>query len=153
MNGFNDHNFLPLFIDKYRELPCLWQVKHPQYKHKQKRQAALEKLLELDMQEGQRLMCEDILYEILTHGVRGKSHPIPTCVSCIILLPPQLHHHRHSMEGSVEGRQESDDLGSVWSDKRCRLLYDHSLGTCMSSAAVHDLLDFWTRLYSLIYGL
>ncbi|PIO09818.1 hypothetical protein AB205_0147820, partial [Aquarana catesbeiana] len=32
-----------------------------------------------DMQEGQRLMCEDILYEILTHGVRGKSHPIPTC--------------------------------------------------------------------------
>ncbi|PIO13323.1 hypothetical protein AB205_0160550 [Aquarana catesbeiana] len=47
MDGFNDHNFLPLFIDKYRELPCLWQVKHPQYNNKQKRQAVLEKLLEL----------------------------------------------------------------------------------------------------------
>ncbi|XP_073448998.1 uncharacterized protein [Aquarana catesbeiana] len=47
MDGFNDHNFLPLFIDKYRELPCLWQVRHPHYNHKQKRQAALEKLLEL----------------------------------------------------------------------------------------------------------
>ncbi|PIO12720.1 hypothetical protein AB205_0160940 [Aquarana catesbeiana] len=47
MDGFNDHNFLPLFIDKYRELPCLWQVRHPQYNNKQKRQAALEKLLEL----------------------------------------------------------------------------------------------------------
>ncbi|XP_073450100.1 uncharacterized protein [Aquarana catesbeiana] len=44
-------------------------------------------------------------------------------------------------------------LGSVWSDKRCRLLYDHSLGTYMSSAAVQDLLDFWTRLHSLRYGL
>ncbi|PIO11624.1 hypothetical protein AB205_0126800 [Aquarana catesbeiana] len=49
MDGFNDHNFLPLFIDKYRELPCLWQVRHPHYNHKQKRQAALEKLLELVM--------------------------------------------------------------------------------------------------------
>ncbi|PIO13740.1 hypothetical protein AB205_0114270 [Aquarana catesbeiana] len=47
MDGFNDHNFLPLFIDKYRELPCLWQVRHPHYNNKQKRQAALEKLLEL----------------------------------------------------------------------------------------------------------
>ncbi|PIO09621.1 hypothetical protein AB205_0187750 [Aquarana catesbeiana] len=47
MDGFNDHNFLPLFIDKYRELSCLWQVRHPHYNHKQKRQAALEKLLEL----------------------------------------------------------------------------------------------------------
>ncbi|PIO10235.1 hypothetical protein AB205_0009490 [Aquarana catesbeiana] len=47
MDGFNDHNFLPLFIDKYRELPCLWQVRNPHYNNKQKRQAALEKLLEL----------------------------------------------------------------------------------------------------------
>ncbi|PIO10696.1 hypothetical protein AB205_0086390 [Aquarana catesbeiana] len=47
MDGFNDHNFFPLFIDKYRELPCLWQVRHPHYNNKQKRQAALEKLLEL----------------------------------------------------------------------------------------------------------
>ncbi|PIO10883.1 hypothetical protein AB205_0002490, partial [Aquarana catesbeiana] len=49
MDGFNNHNFLPLFIDKYRELPCLWQVRHPHNNNKQKRQAALEKLLELVM--------------------------------------------------------------------------------------------------------
>ncbi|PIO05696.1 hypothetical protein AB205_0190120, partial [Aquarana catesbeiana] len=47
MDRFNDHNFLPQFIDKYRELPCLWQVKHPFYTNKRKRQAALDQLLNL----------------------------------------------------------------------------------------------------------
>ncbi|PIO25181.1 hypothetical protein AB205_0188350 [Aquarana catesbeiana] len=58
MDGFNDHNFLPLFIDKYRDLPCLWQIKHPHYNHKQKRQAALEKLLELeDLSQEEAVEC------------------------------------------------------------------------------------------------
>ncbi|PIO35066.1 hypothetical protein AB205_0192110 [Aquarana catesbeiana] len=47
MDGFNGDNFLPLFIEKYRELPCLWQVRQPHYNNKQKRQAELETLLEL----------------------------------------------------------------------------------------------------------
>ncbi|PIO10212.1 hypothetical protein AB205_0005390, partial [Aquarana catesbeiana] len=107
------------------------------YNHKQKKQTALEKLLELGMQEGQRQLCEDLLYKVLTKGMRGKITP-NTHVSELDHPPPPpatIYHHSHSMEGSMEGRPESDDLGSVWSGKRCRLLYDHSLGTQMSSAA------------------
>ncbi|PIO10211.1 hypothetical protein AB205_0005390, partial [Aquarana catesbeiana] len=159
------------------------------YNHKQKKQTALEKLLELEdlsqdevvecgtqeeavecgsqeeageastslratptpeeafacmaatklqgMQEGQRQLCEDLLYKVLTKGMRGKITP-NTHVSELDHPPPPpatIYHHSHSMEGSMEGRPESDDLGSVWSGKRCRLLYDHSLGTQMSSAA------------------
>ncbi|PIO16004.1 hypothetical protein AB205_0142550, partial [Aquarana catesbeiana] len=72
------------------------------------------------MQEGQRLLCEDLIYKVLTKGVRG-----------------EITHKTHlsDVEGSVVERPESDDLGLVWSDKRCRLLHDHSLGTYMSSAA------------------
>ncbi|PIO27959.1 hypothetical protein AB205_0171370 [Aquarana catesbeiana] len=46
MDLLNDQNFIPIFIDMYRELPCLWQVKHPFYKNKTKRKAALDQLLE-----------------------------------------------------------------------------------------------------------
>ncbi|PIO29353.1 hypothetical protein AB205_0026170, partial [Aquarana catesbeiana] len=72
------------------------------------------------MQEGQRLMCEKLIYKVLTKGVSGEITPKTDVID---------------VEGSMEGRPESDDLGSVWSDKRCRLLYDHSLGTQMSSPA------------------
>ncbi|PIO09142.1 hypothetical protein AB205_0159960 [Aquarana catesbeiana] len=72
------------------------------------------------MQEGQRKLCEDLLYKVLSKGVSGE-------------LTPNT--HLSDVERGVEGRQESDDLGSVWSGKRCSLLYDHSLGTQMSSAA------------------
>ncbi|PIO12052.1 hypothetical protein AB205_0065600, partial [Aquarana catesbeiana] len=72
------------------------------------------------MQEGQCRLCEDLLYKVLSKGVSGE-------------LTPNT--HLSDVEGSVEGRPGSDDLGSVWSDKRCSLLYDHSLGTQMSSAA------------------
>ncbi|PIO10784.1 hypothetical protein AB205_0058350 [Aquarana catesbeiana] len=85
MDGFNDHNFLPLFIDKYRELPCLWQMGHSHYNNKQKRQAALEKLLELGMQEGQHRLCEDLMYKVLRKGVSGELTPKTDVVE---LAPP-----------------------------------------------------------------
>ncbi|PIO10653.1 hypothetical protein AB205_0058970 [Aquarana catesbeiana] len=72
------------------------------------------------MQEGQRLMFEQLIYKVLTKGVSGEITPKTDVID---------------VEGSVEGRPESNGLGSVWSDKRCSLLYDHSLGTQMSSAA------------------
>ncbi|PIO27635.1 hypothetical protein AB205_0178270 [Aquarana catesbeiana] len=46
MDLFNDKDFIPIFIDMYRELPCLWQVNHPFYNNKPKRKAALDQLLE-----------------------------------------------------------------------------------------------------------
>ncbi|PIO40735.1 hypothetical protein AB205_0033870 [Aquarana catesbeiana] len=72
------------------------------------------------MQEGQHLMCEQLIYKVLTKGVSGEITPKTDVID---------------VEGSVEGRLKSDDLGSVWSDKRCSLLCDRSLGTQMSSAA------------------
>ncbi|PIO13969.1 hypothetical protein AB205_0088270 [Aquarana catesbeiana] len=45
MDLVNDHDFMPIFIDMFRELPCLWQVNHPEYKNQTKRKAALDNLL------------------------------------------------------------------------------------------------------------
>ncbi|PIO25278.1 hypothetical protein AB205_0039780 [Aquarana catesbeiana] len=47
VDKFTAPDFLPEFIEKYRELPCLWQVKLRDYSNKIKRKAAMEKLLEL----------------------------------------------------------------------------------------------------------
>ncbi|PIO29449.1 hypothetical protein AB205_0050710 [Aquarana catesbeiana] len=46
MDLFNDEDFIPIFIDMYRELPCLWQINHSFYYNKPKRKAALDQLLE-----------------------------------------------------------------------------------------------------------
>ncbi|PIO26792.1 hypothetical protein AB205_0016290 [Aquarana catesbeiana] len=47
VDRFTAPDFLPNFIDKYREMPCLWQVQCRDYSNKLKRKAALEKQLEL----------------------------------------------------------------------------------------------------------
>ncbi|PIO12968.1 hypothetical protein AB205_0140910 [Aquarana catesbeiana] len=47
IDKFTAPDFLPNFINKYRELPCLWKVQCRDYSNKQKRKAALSKLLEL----------------------------------------------------------------------------------------------------------
>ncbi|PIO23494.1 hypothetical protein AB205_0005790 [Aquarana catesbeiana] len=47
VDKFTAPDFLPNFIDKYRELPCLWQVQCRDYSNKQKRKAVLDQLLEL----------------------------------------------------------------------------------------------------------
>ncbi|PIO22803.1 hypothetical protein AB205_0179440, partial [Aquarana catesbeiana] len=44
-NKFKDPEFLTPFIEKYREMRNLWEVKHPQYYIKSIRKATLEKLL------------------------------------------------------------------------------------------------------------
>ncbi|PIO12145.1 hypothetical protein AB205_0016980, partial [Aquarana catesbeiana] len=37
---------MAIFIDMFRELPCLWEINHPHYKNQTKRKAALDQLLE-----------------------------------------------------------------------------------------------------------
>ncbi|PIO37488.1 hypothetical protein AB205_0203100, partial [Aquarana catesbeiana] len=46
MNEFKDHEFMSHFIDKYREMRNLWEVKHSLYYNKQVRKEMLERLLE-----------------------------------------------------------------------------------------------------------
>ncbi|PIO15452.1 hypothetical protein AB205_0209560 [Aquarana catesbeiana] len=44
-NKFKDPEFLTQFIEKYREMSNLWEVKHPQYYIKTVRKSTLERLL------------------------------------------------------------------------------------------------------------
>ncbi|PIO13449.1 hypothetical protein AB205_0047010, partial [Aquarana catesbeiana] len=47
VDKFTAPGFLPSFMDKYRELPCLWRIQCRDYSNKQKRKVVLDKLLEL----------------------------------------------------------------------------------------------------------
>ncbi|PIO13017.1 hypothetical protein AB205_0139440 [Aquarana catesbeiana] len=47
MDILNDTDFMAIFIDMFRELPCLWEINHPHYKNQTKRKAVLDQLLEI----------------------------------------------------------------------------------------------------------
>ncbi|PIO14540.1 hypothetical protein AB205_0134950 [Aquarana catesbeiana] len=64
-----DKDFMSLFIDMLRELPCLWEIKHPHYKNQAKRKAALDQLCEIVKQV---IPTADIIYlKILIGGLRS----------------------------------------------------------------------------------
>ncbi|PIO24961.1 hypothetical protein AB205_0150220 [Aquarana catesbeiana] len=69
MDLVNDHDFMPIFIDMFRELPCLWQVNHPHYNNQPKRKAALDQLLEFVKQV---ILTADMPYlKALIGGLRS----------------------------------------------------------------------------------
>ncbi|PIO14553.1 hypothetical protein AB205_0156830, partial [Aquarana catesbeiana] len=69
MDLVNDQDFMPIFIDVFRELPCLWQVNHPEYKNQTKRKAALDNLLQFVKPV---IPTADITYlKILIGGMRS----------------------------------------------------------------------------------
>ena len=45
VDNFTTHNFLISFIDEFRQLPCLWQVKSADYKNRKLRKQAMEHLV------------------------------------------------------------------------------------------------------------
>ncbi|PIO12960.1 hypothetical protein AB205_0063420, partial [Aquarana catesbeiana] len=69
MDILNDTDFMAIFIDMFRELPCLWEINHPHYKNQTKRKAALDQLLEIVKQV---IPTADITYlKILIGGLRS----------------------------------------------------------------------------------
>ncbi|PIO12470.1 hypothetical protein AB205_0082440 [Aquarana catesbeiana] len=69
MDIFKHKDFMPIFIDMFRELPCLWQINHPEYKNQTKRKAALDSLLEFVKQL---ILMADITYlKALIGGLRS----------------------------------------------------------------------------------
>ncbi|PIO11426.1 hypothetical protein AB205_0001090 [Aquarana catesbeiana] len=69
MDILNDTDFMAIFIDMFRELPCLWQINHPHYRNQTKRKAALDQLLEIVKQV---IPTADITYlKILIVGLRS----------------------------------------------------------------------------------
>ncbi|PIO09987.1 hypothetical protein AB205_0098140 [Aquarana catesbeiana] len=64
-----DNDFMSLFIDMLRELPCLWEINNPHYKNQTKRKAALDKLWEIVKQV---IPTADITFlKILIGGLRS----------------------------------------------------------------------------------
>ncbi|PIO11858.1 hypothetical protein AB205_0109110, partial [Aquarana catesbeiana] len=69
MDILNDTDFMAIFIDMFRELPCLWEINHPHYRNQTKRKAALDQLLETVKQV---IPTADITYlKILIGGLRS----------------------------------------------------------------------------------
>ncbi|PIO12113.1 hypothetical protein AB205_0043010 [Aquarana catesbeiana] len=69
MDILKDNDFMAIFIDMFRELPCLWEINHPEYKNQTKRKAALNQLLEFVKMV---IPMEDITYlKILIGGLRS----------------------------------------------------------------------------------
>ncbi|PIO10153.1 hypothetical protein AB205_0151280 [Aquarana catesbeiana] len=69
MDLFKDTDFMAIFIDMFRELPCLWEINHPHYRNQTKRKAALDQLLEIVKQV---IPTADITYlKILIGGLRS----------------------------------------------------------------------------------
>ncbi|PIO25100.1 hypothetical protein AB205_0064380 [Aquarana catesbeiana] len=69
MDILKDQDFITIFIDMFRELPCLWQVNHPHYKDQTKRKAALDQLVEIVKPV---IPTADITYlKILIGGMRS----------------------------------------------------------------------------------
>ncbi|PIO10310.1 hypothetical protein AB205_0048920 [Aquarana catesbeiana] len=69
MDLVNDHDFMAIFIDMFRELYCLWQVNHPDYKNQTKRKAALDNLMQFVKPV---ISAADITYlKILIGGMRS----------------------------------------------------------------------------------
>ncbi|PIO35052.1 hypothetical protein AB205_0218680 [Aquarana catesbeiana] len=98
MDKFNDHDFLPNFIDKYREMPCLWQVKNPFFNNKLKRNSLSTLLSTLpstlpstsdeasDVQPGPSTQ-EDVEEPSLSQGFYAKQHEFgKTMVQEFILI-------------------------------------------------------------------
>ncbi|PIO13157.1 hypothetical protein AB205_0128510, partial [Aquarana catesbeiana] len=69
MDFLKDKDFMPIFIDMFRELPCLWQINHPEYKNQTKRKAALDNLLQFVKSV---IPTADIIYlKVLIGGLRS----------------------------------------------------------------------------------
>ncbi|PIO11176.1 hypothetical protein AB205_0110500 [Aquarana catesbeiana] len=69
MDILNDTDSMAIFIDMFRELPCLWEINHPHYKNQTKRKAALDHVLEIVKQV---IPTADITYlRILIGGLRS----------------------------------------------------------------------------------
>ncbi|PIO14698.1 hypothetical protein AB205_0146550 [Aquarana catesbeiana] len=69
MDILNDTDFMAIFSDMFRELPCLWEINHPHYKNQTTRKAALDQLFEIVKQV---IPTADMTYlKILIGGLRS----------------------------------------------------------------------------------
>ena len=109
MDILKDNDFMPIFTDMFRELPCLWQINHPEYKNQTKRKAALDNLLQFVKPV---IPTADITYlKILIGGMRST-----------------YLRERKKVTDSQRSRAAADDIyvPRLWYYERLRFLSDHT---------------------------
>ncbi|PIO10228.1 hypothetical protein AB205_0153690 [Aquarana catesbeiana] len=115
-----DNDFMSVFVDMLRELPCLWEIKHPHYKNQAKRKAALVQLLVIVKQV---IPTADITYlKILISGLRStylreRKKVLDSQRSGAaddIYVPRMLYYDRlHFLAGQTEPRPSLSSLPST----------------------------------------
>ncbi|PIO28713.1 hypothetical protein AB205_0220230 [Aquarana catesbeiana] len=120
MDILKDKNFMPIFINMFRELPCLWEINHPHYKNQTKRKAALDQLLEIVKQV---IPTADITYlKILIGGLRStylrerkKVQDSQRSGATDDIYVPRLWHYDrlHFLAGQTEPRSSLSTLPSI----------------------------------------
>ncbi|PIO14088.1 hypothetical protein AB205_0099280 [Aquarana catesbeiana] len=115
-----DNDFMSLFIDMLRELPCLWEINHPHYKNQTKRKAALDQLLEIVKQV---IPTADITYfKILIGGLRSTyvrerqkvQDSLRSGAADDIYVPRMWYYDRlHFLAGQTEPRPSLSSLPST----------------------------------------
>ncbi|PIO10113.1 hypothetical protein AB205_0083300 [Aquarana catesbeiana] len=115
-----DNDFMSVFIDMLRELPCLWEIKHPHFKNQTKRKAALEQLCEIVKQV---IPTADITYLKISIGglrstyLRERQKVLDSQRSGAaddIYVPRMLYYDRlHFLAGQTEPRSSLSSLSST----------------------------------------
>ncbi|PIO25918.1 hypothetical protein AB205_0211500 [Aquarana catesbeiana] len=119
MDVLKDNDLMAIFIDMFRELPCLWEINHPEYKNQTKRKAALDQLLEFVKTV---IPTADITYlKILIGGLRStylREHkkvqdPQRSGAADDIYVPRLWYYDRlHFLAGQTEPRSSISSLPS-----------------------------------------
>ncbi|PIO27209.1 hypothetical protein AB205_0185610 [Aquarana catesbeiana] len=119
MDILKDNDFMAIFIDMFRELPCLWEINHPEYKNQTKRKAALDQLLEFVKTV---IPTADITYlKILIGGLRStylrehkKVHDSQRSRAADDIYVPRLWYYDrlHFLAGQTEPRSSLSSLPS-----------------------------------------
>ncbi|PIO11805.1 hypothetical protein AB205_0031150, partial [Aquarana catesbeiana] len=115
-----DNDFMSVFLDMLRELPCLREINHPHYKNQAKRKAALGQLCEIVKQV---IPTADITYlKILIGGLRSTylrerkkvQDSQRSGAADDIYVPRMLYYDRlHFLAGQTEPRPTLSSLPST----------------------------------------
>ncbi|PIO10672.1 hypothetical protein AB205_0118160 [Aquarana catesbeiana] len=119
MDILKDTEFMAIFIDMFRELPCLWEINHPEYKNQTKKKAALDQLLEFVKTV---IPTADMTYlKILIGGLRStylrehkKVQDSHRCGAADDIYVPRMWYYDrlHFLAGQTEPRSSLSSLPS-----------------------------------------
>ncbi|PIO10435.1 hypothetical protein AB205_0217700 [Aquarana catesbeiana] len=114
-----DNDFMSVFLEMLRELPWLWEIKHPHFKNQAKRKAALEQLCEIVKQV---IPTADITYLKILIGClrntylreRKKVQDSQRSEAADDIYVPRMYYDRlHFLAGQTQPRPSLSSLPST----------------------------------------